>query len=75
MESRLYTYPRYGKGVKFIDGLTRDVNTYKISITLLSCQLSNPEPVLDYNTTNLLNLPSDHNKEDISLRISNNGKG
>ena len=30
--------------------------------------------MLDYNTTYLLNLPSDKNEEDISLGASNNSK-
>lgn len=34
----------------------------------------NLDPVLDYNTTNLLDLLSDNNKEYISLRVSYNSK-
>lgn len=30
--------------------------------------------MLDHNITNHLDLPSDNNKKDISLRVSNNGK-
>ena len=66
--------PRYGKGVKFTSGLKRHINAHKIPITLSSCQPLNPKLVLDYNTTNLLKLPSDNNKEDISPEASNNGE-
>ena len=71
MESRLYVCPRYGKGVKSISGLTKYVNACKILISLPCCQSSNPDPVLDYNKTNLLNLPSDNNKESITPEVSN----
>ena len=54
--------------------MTRYINAYKIQITLPSCQLSNPKPVLDHNTINLLDLPSDNNKEDISPRALDNSK-
>ena len=39
-----------------------------------SRQSSNPELILDNNTTNPLDLPSDNNKEDISPGASNNDK-
>ena len=39
-----------------------------------SCKPSNLELVLDYNITNLLNLPSNNNEKDISPKISNNGE-
>ena len=73
MESRLYVCPRCGKGVKFTSGLTRHVNACKIPIPLPCCQSSNPDPILDYNTTNPLDLPSDNNKEDITPEVSNHG--
>ena len=74
MESKLYLYPRYGKKVKSISGLTRNVNICKMPITLPSCQSSNPKPILDDNTTNLLELLLDNNEKDISSGTSNNGK-
>ena len=37
-------------------------------------QSSNPDPVLDYNTTNPPDLPSNNNKEDISPGASHNGE-
>ena len=48
-------------------------NICKISISLPYCQLSNPDPVLDYNTTNPLDLPSDNNKKGITSELSNFG--
>ncbi len=72
MESRLYACPRYGKGVKSTSGLTRHVNACKIPVTLPSCQPSTPAPILDYNTTNHPDLPSDYFEEDISPGASNN---
>ena len=74
MESRLYTCLRCGKSVKSTSGWTRYVNACKIPLTLPSCQPLNPKPVLDDNTTNLLDLPSDNNEENISPRALNNGK-
>ncbi len=72
MESRLYTCPRCGKSVKSTSGLTRHVNTCKILVTLPSCQPSTPAPILEYNTINHPDLPSDYFEEDISPRASNN---
>lgn len=46
MKSRLYTCLQYGKNVKSTSGLTRDINTKKTLITLLSCQRSNLVPIL-----------------------------
>lgn len=63
--------PRCGKGVKSTNGLIRYVNACKIPISLPYCQLSNPDPVLDYNTTNSLDLPSDNNKKGITPKVSN----
>ena len=74
MESRSYIYPRHKKVVKSISGLLRLVNACKMLIILQSCQSSNPELMFEYNTINSLDLPSDNNKIDISLEISNNGK-
>ena len=71
MESRLYVCPRCGKGVKSTSSLTRHVNACKIPISLLCCQSSNPDLVLNYNTTNPLDSPSDNNKEGITPEISN----
>ena len=74
IKSRLYPCPRYKKNVKSTSGLKRYVNVCRIPIILLSHQPSNPKPILDYNIINLLNLPSDNNKEYISLEASNNGE-
>ena len=74
MESRSYVYPKCEKSVKSISGLIRYIYACKIPITLPSCQPSNFKHMLDYNTTNGLDLPSDKNEENISPRASNNGK-
>ncbi len=74
MESRLYAYPRCGKGVKSTSGLTRHVNACKIPVNLPSCQPSTPAPILEHNTTNHPDLPSDYFKEDISPRALNNNE-
>lgn len=74
MKSRSYMCLGCRKGVKLTSSLIRHVNTYKISITLPSRQPSNLASILEYNTTNHLNLPSDNNEENISLETSNNGK-
>lgn len=55
-------------------GLISYVNAYKITITLPSCQLSKPTAMLENNIINYLYLPSNNNKEDISLRASTYGK-
>ena len=73
MESRLYVCQRCGKGVKFTSGLRRHVNACKIPISLLCRQLSNPDPVLDYNTINPLDLPLNNNKKGITPEVSNHG--
>ena len=52
--------------------MTRYVNAWKISISLLCCQLSNQDPIIDYNITNLLDLPLDNNKKDIIPKLLNN---
>lgn len=54
--------------------MTKYVNACKIPNFLLYCQFLNLKLGLDYNTTNLLGLPSNTYKEDISLRESNNNK-
>ncbi len=72
MESRLYACLRCGKGVKSTSGLARHVNAYKIPVTLPSCQPSTPAPILEHNTTNHPDLPSDYFEEDISSGASNN---
>ena len=71
IESRLYLCPKYGKDIKFTSGLTRHVNTCKIPISLPCYQLSNPDLILDYNTTNLLDLLLDNNKKGITLEVLN----
>ena len=74
MESRSYVCSRCGKSIMSTNNLTRYVNTCKILIILPSHQPSNPESVLDYNITNLLELPSDNKGENISPGASYNGK-
>ena len=64
---------RYGKSVKSTSSLTRHVNTFKVPISLPYCQLSNPDPVLNYNTTNPPDLPSDNDKEGITPEVFNYG--
>ncbi len=74
MESNLYAYLRCRKDVKFTSSLTRHVNTCKILITMPSHQLSKPIAILEDNTTNCLDLPSDNNKEGGGLGASNHSK-
>lgn len=74
MKSRLYLRSRYKKSVKSTNGLTRYVNICKISNFLPYCQFLNLKPVLDYNIINLLDLPSDNYKYNISLIRSNNNE-
>ena len=74
IESRLYIYLRYEKDVKPISGLTRHINTCKIPIFLICCQLLNSNLILNYNITNLPNLPLNNNKEDITIETSNNNE-
>ncbi len=74
MKSRLYVCPRCGKGVKSTNSLTRHVNAYKIPFTLSSRQPFKSAAILENNTINHLNLPSDNNEEGISPRASNHGK-
>lgn len=58
----------------FTSSLTRYINICKIPNFLLYCQFLNPELVLDYNTTNFLDLPSDNNNKNISPKVSNYDK-
>lgn len=74
MESRSYLCSRCEKSLKFTSDLIEYVNSCKISITLLSCQPLKSVAILEFNITNLLNLLSNNNKEDISPEISNNSK-
>ncbi len=74
MDSGSYAYPRFRKGVKSTSSLTKHVKACKIPVTLPSCQPSTPAPILDYNTTNHPDLPSDYFEEDISPGASNNDK-
>ncbi len=64
--------PRCEKGVKSTSHLTRYVNACKIPVTLPNCQPSTPAPILEHNTTNHPDLPSDYFEEDISPETSNN---
>lgn len=75
MESRSYTCPRYRKDVKFISGLIRHIHACKILIILPNYQTFILGPILKYNINNYLDLPLDNFKDDINLRVSNNGKG
>ncbi len=72
MESRLYACPKCEKGVKSTSSLTKHINACKIPVILPYCQPSTLAPILEYNTINHPDLPSDYFKEDISLGISNN---
>lgn len=74
IESRLYIYSKCEKSVISTNGLIRYINTCKIPNSLPYSQFSNPEPVLDYNTTNFLDLPLDNNEKNISSEVSINGK-
>lgn len=66
MEFRLYIYLRYKKTIKFISGLIRYINAYKILIALPYCQLLiKLEQVFEYNIINSLNLLWNNNKKDI----------
>lgn len=64
--------PRYKKDINSTSSLIELVNACKISITLLSCQSFKPKAILEDNTINCPNLPSD--KEDISLKVSNHNR-
>lgn len=72
MESKLYVCLRCGKSVKSITGLIRHVNACTIPNSLPYCQSLNSKPMLNYNKTNPLDLPSKKHKQDISLKRSNN---
>lgn len=62
---------KYEKDVKPTNGLTKHINAYKIPISLLCYLFSNPDPVLDYNMTNLLDLLLDNNNKGITALVSN----
>ncbi len=74
MESKLYVCPRCGKGVKSTSGLTKHINACKIPITLPSRQPLEPTVILEDNTTNRPDLPSDNNEESISPGASNHAE-
>lgn len=74
MEFRSYLCPRYRKDVKFSSNLTKHINTYKILITLPSCQPSITALILEYNITNHLDMSTNNFKKDISPGVSNNGE-
>ncbi len=52
----------------------QDMVTPAKLVTLPSCQPSTPAPILEHNTTNHPDLPSDYFEEDISPAASNNNK-
>lgn len=61
MKFKLNICQRYGKAVKFISGLTKYVNAYKILIVLLSCLFIKSGQVLkDNNISNFLNVLSNN---------------
>ena len=62
------------RGVKSTSGLTKHVNSRKISITLPSCQTCISASILEYNIINHPDLPSNNFEEDISPGVLNNGK-
>lgn len=72
MKFWLFICPKYGKNIKFTSSQIKHVNVCKISIILLSCKLSKPLVILEYNIINFLNWSSDNNKENIGLDTSNN---
>lgn len=74
MEFKLYICSRYGKYIKFTNDFKKYINICKILITLPSFQSFILASILEYNTTNYLDLPSDNIKKNISLRILNNDK-
>ena len=74
MEFKSYTCPSCKKHVKSTSGLTRYINICKIPIILPSYQSSILALILDYNTTNHLDLPSNNFEKNISPGTSNNGK-
>lgn len=67
MQCRLYAYLRYRKNVKCTSGLTRYVNFCKITIILPSCQPFTLALILESNTINHLDLPSDNFDNDIMI--------
>lgn len=72
MESRLYLYPKCEKDVKSISCQTRHANAFKMIISLQCYQLSNPNQVFNYNTTNPQDLPLITNKKSITTKVLNN---
>lgn len=74
MRSRLYFYLKCGKNVNSTSNLTRYINAYKIPIILQSCQFLKLVLILNYNIIKNLNLLSDNNKKNLSLKILNNCK-
>lgn len=72
MVSKSYIYLRCGKHIKFTNSLIKYVNACKIPIILPNYQSLNPDLVLNYDTTNFLDLLLVNIKEDISPVASNN---
>lgn len=58
--------------IESIINLTKHVNICKILITLPSCLLSKLIIILKYNTSNLLDLPSNNGERNIGPGIYNN---
>lgn len=68
MKSRLNICPRCRKTVKSISSLTKYVNACKILVILPSRLFLKLEQALKYNnTSNLLDVPSNNNKENLEL--------
>ena len=72
IEPRLYMCPRYRKGIKSTNCLTKYVNAYKILMTMPSYQLSKSTATLEDNMTYCPDLQLD--EKGISPRASNHGK-
>lgn len=64
---------RCRKSIKSTSSMTSHVITCIIPISLLNAKLLNQDPVLNYNITNIFNLPSDIKKEGITPEVSNYG--
>lgn len=71
MASRSYMCPRYRIVVKSISCLIRHINASKILIILPICQLLKSITILEYNITNLSDLPLDNKEKDITPEASN----
>lgn len=71
MEFKAYAYLRCEKSVQFTSSLTKHIKACKILIILPNWQPFKVVTILEYNTTNHIDLALDNFKEDINLRKSN----